>query len=406
MLGIIFLLIACAPLFYYALAAFFGWRFFTKARRRALPDFSPPVSILKPLRGVDFASYENFSGYCRQDYPDYEILFAVSDETDAAVPLVRRLKAEFPDRDIRLFVCVKQPGANRKVNSLALLAREARHEFLAFSDGDIRVGPQYLREVIAPLAPVPAGPPPSAHPETGAAAVTSLFRGVAQPNLLAKIEALGASSDFFPGVLMASQTEGVNFALGASIATTKTWLQKIGGFESFAGSLADDYEVGHRISTAGGRVVICREPVATMYPAQTWRSFWAHQLRWARTVRSCRPLAYLGLLFTQGLPWAFVVLLAALAVPPTLFLIPLWIPLAYFIAYLVLRLFMSWVVGVWGVGDDVLRRNLWLVPLRDAVHFCVWLTSFAGNRINWGGTEYRIEKGSMIPVDAAPSRPK
>jgi ceramide glucosyltransferase len=247
------------------------------------------------------------------------------------------------------------------------------------TDGDVRVGPNYLREVVAPFV------------EEGTGAVTSFYRGIAEHNLGAELEAIGASSDFFAGVLMAEWTEGINFALGAAIVTTKRWLSKIGGFASITGMLADDYEPGLRIAEAGGRVLLSREPVWTMYPAQTAKSLWDHQLRWARTVRLCRPLSYFGLIFTHGLPWA---MLAALVAPTK------WCAAAYLLAYLVLRHVMAWTVGVWGVGDDVLRRKLWLVPLRDALYSVVWLASFASNRITWGGQEYTMHKGQMVPVTA------
>ncbi len=381
------LLLAAAPLAYYVAATFAAWRFFRRERKNNLRSYTPPVSILKPVRGVDFASYENYSSFCRLNYPDYELLFAVNDAADPSVPLIHRLIAEFPGRTIRLLVGAENLGANRKVNKLARLSHEAQHEILALTDGDVRVGPNYLREVVAPFVYESAG------------AVTSFYRSVAEHNLGAELEAIGASSDFFAGVLMADLTEGVNFALGASIVTTKRWLSKIGGFESIAGMLADDYELGLRIAEAGGRVLLSREPVWTMYPAQTARSFWNHQLRWARTVRLCRPLSYFGLIFTLGLPWT---LLAALVAPAK------WISAAYVLAYLVLRYVMAWTVGVWGVGDDVLRQKLWLVPLRDAIYSAVWIASFASNRITWGGQEYTMRKGQMVPVttsQAADSAP-
>jgi ceramide glucosyltransferase len=373
------LLVAAAPLAYYVLATLAALRFFRRGRAKTLPEFTPPVSLLKPVRGVDFGSYENFASFCRQNYPDYEILFGVNDAADPAVALIRRLIQEFPSRNIRLQIGSEQPGANRKVAKLATLAREARHETLVLSDGDVRVGPNYLREVVAPFASA----------RTGAA--TCFYRGIAEENLGAELEAIGASSDFFAGVLMAEWMEGITFALGASVATTKRWLAKIGGFEGFADMLADDYELGNRIAKAGGKVVLSRDPVWTMYPAQTARGFWDHQVRWARTVRLCRPASYLGLILTHGLPWA---LLAAFVAPAR------WIGAAYLLSYLALRLVMAWTVGVWGVGDEILRRKLWLVPLRDALHFAVWLASFASNRITWGGAEYTMLKGQMVPSRA------
>ena len=374
------LLLAVAPLGYYAAATVLAWRFFRRGRAQKLPEYAPGVSVLKPVRGIDFGSYENFASFCRQDYPDYEILFAANDNADRAVPLIQRLIADFPERRIRLLVGAEHLGANRKVNNLARLAQQAQHEILVLSDGDVRVGPNYLREVVAPFADGRAG------------AVTCFYRAIAEKNLGAQLEAIGAASDFFAGVLMANGMEGMSFALGASIATTKPWLGKIGGFAAFADMLADDYELGHRIAKAGGRVVLSREVVWTMYPSQTARGFWDHQLRWARTVRLCRPASYFGLLFTHGLPWA---LLAAIVAPAK------WIGAAYLLAYMVLRLVMAWTVGVWGVEDDVLRRKFWLVPLRDVLNFGVWLASFASNRITWGGEEYALRKGRMIPLSAA-----
>ena len=373
------LLVAAAPLVYYILATLAAFRFFQRNQPPTRPDYTPPASLLKPVRGVDFGSYENFASFCKQDYPDYEILFAVNDERDPAVPVIRQIMAAFPQRRIRLFTRAQDFGANRKVNKLAMLTREAQHDVLVLTDGDVRVAPDYLRNVVAPLRDKKVG------------AVTSFYRAIAEDNFGAKLEAIGAASDFFAGVLMARWKEGIRFALGASIATTKEWVRKMGGFESIADTLADDYELGLRIANAGGEIVLSQEPVWTMYPAQTLRGFWDHQLRWARTVRLCRPLSYLGLLFTQGLPWT---LLAILFAPAR------WIAGAYLAAYLVLRFAMAWTVGVWGVRDQVLRRSLCLVPIRDAIHFIVWLASFGSNRIRWGSVEYAIQNGRMVPVAA------
>jgi ceramide glucosyltransferase len=376
------LVLAATPLAYYIVATLVALRFFNRERAREFAPYAPEVSLLKPVRGVDFGSYENFASFCTQEYPEYEILFGVGDAADPAVPLIQRIIAEFPQRRISLFIGAEQIGANRKVNMLERLAREARHGILALTDGDIRVSPGYLKAVVAPLADRRVG------------AVTSFYRGIAEKNIGAELEAIGAVSDFFAGVLMANWMEGITFGLGASIVSTKEWVAKIGGFEAIADMHSDDYELGHRIATARGKILLSREAVWTMYPAQTVRGFWQHQVRWARTVRLCRPLSFAGLIFTHGLPWA---LLAAVIAPAP------WIAAAYLLAYLVLRFTMAWTVGVWGVGDDVLRRKLWLVPLRDAIYFIVWLASFASNRINWGGEEYTMQQGRLVPAASARS---
>jgi len=371
------LLIALAPLAYYMVAIFAAIRFFKRERSKPLPNFMPPISVLKPVRGADFGSFENFASFCRQNYGDYEILFCVNEMSDSAVPVIQRVMTEFPQRRIRIISGATQLGTNRKVNNLVLLTKEAQHEFLVQSDGDVRVGPNYLREVVAPFVDPAVG------------IVSCFYRGIAQPNLGAELEAVGAASDFFGGALVADWMEGVTFALGASVATTKTWLRKIGGYEAFANYLADDYEIGNRVHKAGGKALLSREAVWTMYPAVSFEGFWEHQVRWARTVRLVRPVSFFGLILTHGLPWAIA---AAVAAPNV------WISTAYLLGYLLLRLVMAWVVGVWGGGDELLRRRLWLVPLRDAIHFVVWLAGFASNRVKWGDAEYTIEDGKMKEV--------
>ena len=383
------LLIACVPLAYYALATLAAVRFFSDKRRKSLSSFTPPVSILKPVRGVDFASYENFRSFCIQDYPEYEILFCVNDPNDAAVPLIRRLEAEFPKRVIRLLSSAPWLGSNGKVNSLALLAREAKYDLLMQSDGDVRVGPNYLRELAAQFEKA----------ETGA--VSCLYRGVVEKNRWAEMEALGAATDFFAGVLVAEWMEGVTFALGASVATTKPWLSKIGGYEALANFLADDYEIGNRVAKAGGRVKISREIVETMYPALTFAKFWEHQVRWARTIRLCRPVSYLGLIFTQGLPLAIIGAVASRTVGGAVF---------FLCAYVVLRCALACILGIWGMRDRTTLRKWWLLPLRDLFQFAVYVGSFFSNRIVWGDQEFELcARGEMVLVttgdEKAPEKP-
>jgi len=265
------LVVATFPLIYYLLAIFAALAFYRRAKVQAppAPTFEPPVSILKPVHGVDFASYENYASFCTQDYPEYEVLFAVNNESDPAIAVVTQLIADYPQRRINLLIGAEYLGANQKVNNLVRLTREAKHEVLALSDGDVRVGPNYLRNVVAPLRDENVG------------AVTSFYRSIAQNDLYAELEAVGAASDFFAGVLMAGRTEGVKFTLGASVATTKTWMRKIGGFEAIAAFLADDYEIGCRVAEAHGRVVLSHEIVSTMYPAQTFRKTkLAHSYLW------------------------------------------------------------------------------------------------------------------------------
>jgi ceramide glucosyltransferase len=372
------LVLAAAPLVYYLVAIVAALRFFGGKKARRLGEFAPPVSLLKPVHGVDFASRTNFESFCRQAYPEYEILFCVNDMEDPAVPLIRQAIQDFPQLSIRILSGAPKIGSNQKVNNLVLLAHEAKHEIIVQSDGDVRVSPDYLNNVVADFA------------DPGVGVVSCFYRGVAERNFWAEMEAVGAASDFFAGALVANLPGRATFALGASVATTKTWLAQIGGYEALADLLADDYEIGNRAHKVGGKVLLSREVVWTMYPAQTLESFWEHQVRWARTVRMVRPASFFGLVVTHGLPWCVL----AAAVAPSA-----WLGAGFLGMYLLLRLLMAWVVGAWGVGDEVLQRRLWMVPVRDAIHFVVWLAGFASNRVTWGGVEYAIEGGKMREVE-------
>ncbi len=260
---------------------------------------TPPVSILKPLKGTDPGMYESLRSHCLQNYPEYEIIFGVSDPDDPAIELVSRLKGEFPEQTVRLIQCEKILGTNVKVSNLAQMLPEAGHDFLVVNDSDIRVEPDYLKQVVPPLV----------DPEIGL--VTCLYRGVASPTLGSRLESLGISTDFAPGVLTARSLESIRFGLGSTLAFRRSDLAKIGGFEALVDYLADDYQIGSRIAALDLEVKLSETVVETYLPAYDLRGFIAHQLRWGRTIRDSRPWGYVGLLFTFGLPWALLALIAS-----------------------------------------------------------------------------------------------
>jgi len=372
----VLLAVAVAPIAFYLLSIASALRFFRRPEPGGEP-YTPPVSILKPCRGLDREAFENFSSFCRQDYPVYEILFAVAEPSDPAVPVIERIMREFPAVPIRLIRSVPAVGANGKVNKLIRLAAEARYDLLVINDSDVRVTPDYLRRVAAPFR----------DPQVGAA--TAMYRAETNGSLGAELEAVGITSEFQAGVLSAWLLEGVKFALGATMACTRTALQAIGGFEALADYHSDDYELGSRIAARGYRVALLRDPVTIVYGRQSLREFAAHQLRWALTTRFARPGGHFGLLLTFGLPWS---VLAATLAPAR------GIAAAYLCAYLVLRLAVAWTVGVWGLGDRLLLKRLWLVPLRDATGFVTWIGSYFFTRINWRGTEFSVVDGKLIPT--------
>ena len=375
---LLLLALAAAPFGFYLLSIWSALAFFRKADLAPAQSFTPPVSILKPCRGLDPEAYENFASFCRQNYPEYEILFGVSDPLDPVVPVIERVIRDSPHVPIRLICGAPAVGANGKVNKLVQLAAEARHDVLVVNDSDVRVEPDYLRRVVAPFY----------DPQVGA--TTALYRAQTKGSLGAELEAVGISSEFHAGVLSAWKLEGVKFALGATMACTRRALRAIGGFEAIADFHSDDYELGSRIAAQGHRVELLRHPVTLVHGPQSFGEFAAHQLRWALTTRFARPGGHFGLLLTFGLPWS---LLAAAIAPER------WIAAAYLGTYLVLRFAAAWTVGVWGLQDPLLRRRLWLVPLRDATGFFTWVASWFRTRIDWRGSAFYVVDGKLVPVN-------
>jgi len=370
---------ACLPLAYYVVTLETAVRYAGITRPSGRPDLGPPVSILKPVRGLDRHTVDHFVSLCRQDYPEYEILFAVADDTDPAIPVIRRLADDFPDRSIRLIVGVPALGPSSKVSKLCRLVREARHEVLVISDSDITVPQDYLRAVVAPFA----------NREVGA--VTCLYRGVSEGGLWADLEALGISTEFAPGVLVARRFEGMKFTLGATMATTRARLSEIGGFEALVECCADDFELGHRIAARGHRIELARCSVATECAPAGFVEFFRHELRWAITLRHSRPWGYAGrMAVTQGLPWSVAV--ASVVAPPAAGI--------YFLTFLTLRLAVAWAVGVRILDDDTVKLRWWLVPLRDAVTFFVSIASLCSNRIDWRGQSFELQRGRLVPISA------
>jgi ceramide glucosyltransferase len=372
------LVLAAAPLAYYIVALVAAARFIRNTSPQAA-EFHPGISILRPVRGLDRETYENYTSFCNQDYPDFEILFCVADAEDPAVPIIHKIMVDFPDVSVQMLVGSEPLGVSDKVNKLCRLVREARHEIAVICDSDVRVGPDFLRKIVQGFR----------KPEVGG--VTCLYKGLSDGFMASDLEALGNSTDFAPGVLVAWLIGEVDFMLGAVMATTKRQIAAIGGFESLVNYLSDDYELGNRIVKAGGRVELSRFPVSIVYPKQSLAQAVRHQLRWNMTVRCSRPWGHLGLLFTQGLPWTVL----AAAVAPRW-----WFGTTYLAAYAVLRFCVAWFVGGSLMDDSIARKRIWLVPLRDAVAFFIWLWSFFPQRIHWRGQDFYIRDKQLVPVSS------
>ena len=383
-LAYIFLVVAAAPFVYYLLAIYSSLRFFgdAAAKTPTLSNFTPPISNLKPIRGQDPDAYENFASFCRQDYPSYEIVFCVDNAQDAILPTIERLRAEFSEVPIRVLFGSGRIAANDKVAKLERMVSEAAHEYLVISDSDVRVRPDYLRSVIAPLADPAVG------------AVTCPYVPTEDRTTLESLQSIGMFSDFYAGCFVARQLDGVKFALGPTIATTRSHLAEFGGYASIENRPADDLLIGRLIAEQGYRVELLPYTIGTVPDYGSLRDLFHKRLRWMTVMRHMRPSGHAGLVFTQGLPWS----LAAIAVHPTV-----WVAATYLGVYFALRIVMTWIIGIRGFKQNHLRSDLFLIPAWDALAFIIWLASFAQRSIRWRGSDYLIRDGLLVPLTASKS---
>ena len=377
----------------YMLLALWGARDFEHSWRRTLRAaeggavFAPDVTILKPLKGVDARMYAGFVSHCQQQYAGrFEILFGVSSMDDPAVPEIERLRTEFPNCAIRLIECPERLGTSGKVSNLIQMLRQASYPYILINDSDIRVSPNYLARVMGSFG-APAG-----EEDPGVGMVTAPYLGRTANEgegltLWARLEALGISTDFLPGVLTARKIEGgIHFGLGSTLAVSRTALAAAGGLEPLVDYLADDYEIGVRIARAGYRIELCGETVETTVPAYDFRGFCDHQLRWARSTRDSRRWGYVGLGITYCIPWAVLNCIASG--------FALW---SFTLLSLVLlaRVSVALTVGVGILRDEQVLRDIWLLPLRDFFGVAFWAWSFASHTVVWRGEHFELENGRI-----------
>ncbi len=365
----------------YYLLVLWSARAFVRATRQALAEFHPPVSILKPVKGLDPEMYESFASHCRQDYPgEYEIIFAAGNAEDPAVEAIERLQREFPERNIRLVLCPETLGTNGKVSSLVQALPHARFDHILISDSDILVSPRYLRRIMAAFV--------NANPERRVGMVTALYRGKAYRTIPSRMEALGIATDFAPNVLTARLLEGgIHFGLGSTLAVSREALDTIGGLLQLADYVADDYHLGARIAAKGYEIVLSREVVETSVPPYTVAEFLAHQLRWARTLRDARPFGYFGVVFSYGLAWALLNVVASGFSLESLALLSIAIAARVSVALL---------VGAELLGDRQTLNNLWLLPVRDLIGLGLWAWCYAGTTVQWRGRKFTVKNGKML----------
>jgi ceramide glucosyltransferase len=349
-------------------------------RRQQAPrgPFAPPISVLKPLCGIDPHGYDSLRSHCLQNYPDFEIIFGVRDPNDPVLATIRRLIREFPSISIKLVVCPLTSGTNLKISNLMQMLPMASHEYLLINDSDIRVQQNYLEQAIAPLV------------DPGVGIVTCLYRGIAAATLGSKLEAISIAADFIPGVLCAkAMNGGLDFAMGSTLAFRRSTLGAIGGLESLSDHLADDYELGNRTFKAGLKVKLADCIAEHCLPHYSLAQFFQHQLRWARTIRSARPFGYAGLILTFAIPWS---LLGVLISGGTL---SSWI---LFSAAVVLRFAMALFYEIFILDNRRGLRDLWLLPVRDLFALVMWIACYMGRTVVWRGKKFEVANGKLRPA--------
>jgi len=378
MLRVLLPFIAILPATAYSLISLFCAR---KFFHRTLQEFTPPtleagITILKPIKGMDAGSYDNFASFCRQHYlGPLQILFAAASADDPAIPVIRQLVSDFPNHDISLVINPLTHGPNYKVSNLINAFPKARHDIIIVCDSDIRVSPEYLRAVTAHFN----------DPQVGL--VTSLYRTSNVHNIATALEATGFTAEMIPNVLVALQLEGLSFALGASMAVRREALASIGGFPALADYLADDYQLGNKLHKNGWRIALDDCFVESMLKVENLPSVLSRQLRWARTMRVSRPGGYLA----SGITLTFPAALLALIVAPS--------PAAGLAAVgllLTIRLTVTTLFSRWFSRDNLFPRWLWLLPLRDMLACIIWALSFLGDSVEWRGTRFKLTPGGRI----------
>jgi ceramide glucosyltransferase len=350
---------------------FFGRK---KQEMKNLPHI--PVSIMKPIKGIDPEIRENLESFCRQDYPEYEVLLGFTKLNDNAITVARDITALHQDSSVRVITSNKNLGTNNKVSNLQGILEAANYPLIAISDSDMRVDPGYLRKIVGEY-----------YSDKNVGLITSLYKISNPATIGAALESLTVALDFIPSVLVARRLEGITFGLGASMLLSKKALEDIGGFSAIADYLADDYQIGNRLWKKGYKIILSDYVIEDIAGNMTLADYFIHQLRWARTYRACRPKGFFGYGITHL--FAFSLLLLIFRGPTTL-------PLLIISAVITLRFALSFILYKKVIRSGKWLRWLFLVPLKDLLSFWIWLRCFSGNKVFWRGKYYKILKGGVI----------
>ncbi|MDP9159916.1 MAG: glycosyltransferase [Acidobacteriota bacterium] len=346
----------------------------------------PPVTIFKPVHGIEARLAENLETFFGQDYPNFEIIFAAREATDAGLRIAEQLCRRYTKINSRIVVSGPPTFPNAKVFSLSKMIPLSTNRYFVLSDSDVRVEPDFLRNVVTPLLDHKIG------------LVTCPYRGVPSGDLWSTLEALGMSVEMPSGAIVADMLEGVRFALGPAVSVRRDALEKIGGIAATADYYSDDYELGHKVWAAGYKVIFSHHAVQHVLTPRSFARTLGDQLRWMKSTRYSRPMGHVGTGLTYAMPFGLLAFISAAALGHS----SLGVVLLF--ASVANRFVQSVVVG-WGLIRD--RRALylaWLYPLRDLLGFFTWMASFTGRNFFWRGETYRFNNGGKIVPQSREAR--
>jgi ceramide glucosyltransferase len=340
----------------------------------------PPVTVLKPVHGLEKNQRENLRSACLQDYPEYQVVFSVQDAEDAAIPLLEEIRREFGTERVTVAIENCQSGTNGKINNMIGGLKHARHEILVISDSDVFLRPDYLKTIVAPLS----------DPEVGCAC--TLYKAAGADTWFEKIELLTLNADFMANVLFAHVTGASKFCLGASAALHRSILEKIGGFEGLADYLVEDYEMGRRIWELGKKVEIVPYFVDTVVDLKRPSQWWHHQVYWDQNTRAARPFAFLATALVRSVPFALLYAIARMGDP---------LGLGIMAGAILLRIISTAVILGWGLRDREGLRCLGLLVFRDISSLITWLLAFTKRTTIWRGTSFILTRdGRLVAREA------
>ena len=338
-------------------------------------EFKPPVSVLKPVRGLEKNLKSQLRSICLQDYPNYQVIYSVQDPEDPALTIIKEIQDEIGSKRVAIVISDVEAGANGKVNNLLGAIKKADYEIIIISDSDTYLKPNYIENIVAPLS----------NPEVGC--VCTLFKAIQADQWFEKMELLSINADFMPSVIFATVTGASNACLGPSIAISRSTLKQIGGLESLADYLVEDYEIGRRVWTSEKEMVILPYVIDTVIDLENWQHWWNHQVYWDQNTYLARPGAFIATILIRAIPFALLFAILRLGDPLGLLVLAVTIAIRLLTAFITLK----------ELDDREGLRSIYLLPLRDILGLIFWMLAFTQRTVLWRGVEYKLTKnGKMV----------